>query len=88
VLSVEGPSQLSDILAELRPINRTPSNIRFLEVCRQKERFTSIFIAKKGTSAFKLINTRSETIKGIIIKKGFNIRIERLYYKKKVPDIK
>jgi hypothetical protein len=88
VLSVKGPSQLPDILAELRPINRTPSNTRFLEVCRQKERFISTFVAKESISAFKLVDTRSETTEGIIIKKGFDIRIERLYYKEKVPDIK
>jgi hypothetical protein len=43
VLSAEGPSQLPDIPAELRPIDRTPSNTRFLEVCRQEERFASTF---------------------------------------------
>jgi hypothetical protein len=88
VLSAEGPSQLPDIPAELRPIDRTPSNTRFLEVCRQEERFASTFVAKESTSAFKLVSTRSETTGGMTIKEGFNIRIERLHYKEKVPDIK
>jgi hypothetical protein len=87
-LSAERPSQLPDIPAELRPIDRSPGNTSFLEVCRQEEQFASTFVAKEGTGAFKLVSARSETAEGMTIKEDFNIRIERLHYKEKVPDIK
>jgi hypothetical protein len=87
-LSAKRLSQLSDTPAELRPINHTSSNTRFLEVCRQKKRFTSIFVVKESIRAFKLVSARSETVDGIINKKDFNIRIKRLHYKEKILDIK
>jgi hypothetical protein len=60
---------------------------QFLKVYRQEEQFAFRFIIKESIRAFKLIITRLKTIKDTIIKKEYYFRIERLYYKEKVPDI-
>ena len=78
VLSSERPTQLPDIPTELRPTDRTPSNTRFLEVCRQEGQFASRFIAEESTRAFKLVITRSKTVEDAIVKKDFHFRIKRL----------
>ena len=87
VLSSERPTQLPDIPTELRPTDRTPSNTRFLEVCRQEEQFASRFIAEESTRAFELVIARSKTMEDATAKEEFHFRIEMLYYEEKVPDI-
>ena len=87
VLSSERLTQLPDIPTKLRPTDRTPSNTRFLEVCRQEEQFASRFIAEESTTAFKLVITHSKTVEGATVKEEFHFRIERLYYGEKVLDI-
>jgi hypothetical protein len=83
----EAPTQRPGIPTESRPTDRTPSNIRFLEVCRQEEQFASRFIAEESTRAFELVIARSKTVEGATVKEEFHFRIERLYYEEKVPDI-
>ena len=87
-LSAERPPQPSDISAELRSIDDTLSNARFLEVCGQEERFAFTSVAKGSTRAFRIVNARSETAEGVTINDNFNIRLERLHYTETFPDIK
>jgi hypothetical protein len=86
VVSSERPTQLPDIPTELRPTDRTPSNTRFLEVCRQEEQFASRFI-EESTRAFGLVITCSKTVEDATVKEEFHFRIERLHYEEKVLDV-
>lgn len=79
VLSTDRPTQLSDIPDELRPIDHTPNNTRFDEICRLEGIFAARFIVEETTRDFKLTGGCSDTKEGMTIKEEFRTRIRRLH---------